>query len=104
MSKWGEQAIKDVAGICDLSARDISEIIEEPRDWDNGELFAYAVAQREAVLELREALEKALIFVENEQQCREASFLPEPHGEEEGYLTEAQDTVDLIRAALERSK
>jgi hypothetical protein len=49
---------------------------------------------------LVEALRKALVFCEAEQECREASCLPEPTKDEEPYLEEASEIVDLLRAAL----
>jgi hypothetical protein len=49
---------------------------------------------------LVEVLRKALVFCEAEQECRETSCLPEPTKDEEPYLEDASETVDLLRAAL----
>ena len=53
---------------------------------------------------LMAALEKADKFVADELECREASYLPEPLDEtEDHYLTDAQETLAVIRAALATS-
>lgn len=59
-------------------------------------------ASEAEVKRLREALAFVLPFAEKELECRETSYLPEPLDEaEEGYLTEAQEAVSVIRAALD---
>lgn len=82
-------------------------------DLNNGEQMYIAMRDRCArteemlaaseaeVKRLREALAFVLPFAEKELECREASYLPEPLDEaEEGYLTEAQEAVSVILAAL----
>ena len=57
---------------------------------------------REQNGKLREALLAVQPFAEKELECREMSCLPGPlNNDEEFYLTEAQDAVEAIRAALE---
>jgi len=68
-----EQAIKDVAAAVDLFERTLYEYA----------CLAYAVAQREAVLELREALREAGQAVDDVQP---------------------RAAIKIIRTALERSK
>ena len=60
---------------------------------------------REQNRKLREALLIVQTFAERELECRETSYLPEPfNDDEEFYLTEAQEAVEAIRAALETAK
>jgi len=55
MSDFHQQAIEDVARAFDLSERYISHTLTEPYGRDD-ERIAYAVAQRERVRELEQAL------------------------------------------------
>ena len=58
MSKWRDQAIKDVAAAMGVDADDVRFYMR--RGVASSYLARYAVAQREAVLELRERLEVLL--------------------------------------------
>lgn len=52
------------------------------------------------VAELEKVLRYLLPILEDEQRTRENSFLPEPDGEEEGWLEEIGNAVESIRAVL----
>ena len=51
-----------------------------------------------------DALKLVLPFAEKELSCRELTFLPEPKGEEVNWLTEAQEAVAAIKAAIAKAE
>lgn len=109
-----KQAIKDVYEACvpkEERGLRYSANIQDFLDWCGPNArpnsVAAAVQSRAEVIalarrckELEEALKIILPVLENEQECREHSFGPEPHGEEERYLEEINAAVEAARGAL----
>ncbi len=63
---------------------------------NNGRLIA-------AAPEMYEALQQILPFVEEEQEVREACYLPAPDDQEEKELVQIAELLAVIRAALAKA-
>lgn len=101
-----EQAIKDVAAATGLHPWAIRDGLDlhNPGGWiDRG--LAYAVTQREAVLELREALKATQRLVDGKYLDWTNAGGPNEclHGYADGIPFRKCD-IETVRAALERSK
>jgi hypothetical protein len=55
---------------------------------------------RNAIARLRTALEIARVFIAEELEVRETSFVPGPDPEEQGYITSAREALAAVDAAL----
>lgn len=69
-------------------------------DQERKEFLTRAIAAEAEAARLRAALEAVEPFIEEELECRESSFLPEPNPDEVGYIESAKAALDTVRAAL----
>jgi hypothetical protein len=52
------------------------------------------------IIKLTTALKTAEDFIESELETRTASLLPDPAGDDDDYLVEANSALEVVRAAL----
>jgi hypothetical protein len=98
MAKWTTELWNNDDGITLLRDGKVAAGVE------SADVASEIARKLNAFDEMLAALKSVLPFVEDEQECRERSFLPEPDAQDEVYLTNASQAVETIRAAIKNAE